>query len=593
MIPPQLPPDCRSPGERMLFHRFRTEPGMEDWIVLHSLGVARHPKRFEGEIDFVVIVPGSGVLCLEVKSGYVAREDGLWKYGVPHQQITSSVGPFRQAAEAMYAIRKYISANAPTLSNILFYSAALFTYIDFDQVSPEWHPWQVVDRGLLVRRPLSNICQSILAAAHQYTATCRSARWYSPEHSCPTHSQVKKIADVLRGDFEYPVPLRLAVDAANSEMQRFTEEQFFGLDVLEENRRVLFHGPAGTGKTYLALEATRRYANSGCRTLLICYNRMLGRWLESQMEVDQKRSESRLTVSHFHKLLHTLAPPDRVEFERSDYWSEILPDRVASLILEGKVPGGQYEAIVADEAQDLLTQNYLDVLDLLLEGGLAGGKWAFFGDFERQAIYTCPVEENCGSGREALSTRAPFHFRFPLYVNCRNTASIATGIELAGQLNPGYSRVLSTDSDSDIEAMFYRDESQQSEILQTCLRKRLQTYNADEIRILSSRRNDMACAARVQASVVGIHLVPLRDEAVQGGAIGYTSIHAFKGMEANAVILTDIEELDSDSARDLLYVGMSRARTNLTVLMKASCKLQWLDLIRKGLAARSKENTEK
>jgi hypothetical protein len=43
--------------------------------------------------------------------------------------------------------------------------------------------------------------------------------------------------------------------------------------------------------------------------------------------------------------------------------------------------------LVIDEAQDLLEDEYLDVLDLLVKGGLAGGRWAFFGDFERQAIY--------------------------------------------------------------------------------------------------------------------------------------------------------------------------------------------------------------
>ena len=68
MIPSQLPTDCKSPGERSLFPRFKNDPDTAGWIVLHSLGVAKHPKRIEGELDFVVIVPGAGILCLEVKA---------------------------------------------------------------------------------------------------------------------------------------------------------------------------------------------------------------------------------------------------------------------------------------------------------------------------------------------------------------------------------------------------------------------------------------------------------------------------------------------------------------------------------------------
>ena len=46
-----------------------------------------------------------------------------------------------------------------------------------------------------------------------------------------------------------------------------------------------------------------------------------------------------------------------------------------------------YDEIVLDEAQDVLRRSYLDVLDLRLGGGLAGGHWRFFGDFTWQRIY--------------------------------------------------------------------------------------------------------------------------------------------------------------------------------------------------------------
>src|SRR5262249_60417073 len=64
-----------------------------------------------------------------------------------------------------------------------------------------------------------------------------------------------------------------------AEILRYTEEQFAALDTMEDNPRVLFTGPAGTGKTVLALETARRVASTGKSVLLVCFNRLLGRWL--------------------------------------------------------------------------------------------------------------------------------------------------------------------------------------------------------------------------------------------------------------------------------------------------------------------------
>ena len=68
-------------------------------------------------------------------------------------------------------------------------------------------------------------------------------------------------------------------------------------------------------------------------------------------------------------------------------WSDTLPDLVMDRILDGVIDAPIFEYLIVDEAQDILSEKYLDILDLLTEGGLAGGHWAFFGDFERQALY--------------------------------------------------------------------------------------------------------------------------------------------------------------------------------------------------------------
>ena len=78
----------------------------EDWVVLHSLGLARRANGPYGEIDFVVIIPSEGIVCLEVKGGRVSCEAGIWRtmdrYG---RSTTLKRSPFIQAREGMFAVR--------------------------------------------------------------------------------------------------------------------------------------------------------------------------------------------------------------------------------------------------------------------------------------------------------------------------------------------------------------------------------------------------------------------------------------------------------------------------------------------------------
>ena len=49
--------------------------------------------------------------------------------------------------------------------------------------------------------------------------------------------------------------------------------------------------------------------------------------------------------------------------------------------------------------------------------------------------------------------------------------------------------------------------------------------------------------------------------------IRFSTIHSFKGLESQVVIMVDIEEVDDDKSQSLLYVGMSRARSLLILLI--------------------------
>ncbi len=90
LIPPSIAESTQSGGERVVFDALAatsdphaTAAGAADgWTVLHSFDIADHRRQLAGEIDFLCIVPGKGVLVLEVKGCHeLHRHEGDWYYG--------------------------------------------------------------------------------------------------------------------------------------------------------------------------------------------------------------------------------------------------------------------------------------------------------------------------------------------------------------------------------------------------------------------------------------------------------------------------------------------------------------------------------
>lgn len=578
MIPPDCPPDTPA-GEAILFNKLRDDPDTEGWVVLHSLELRKHRTKTEGEIDMVILAPGLGVLCLEIKGCTVNRQDGLWIY--PYGN--SVEGPFRQASRAMHSLRDYLQKRDASLTGLLFFSAAAFTRINFSEESPEWHPWQVIDSRMLGRMPISRVITLIFEKAHQHVLSRLGERsWYNEKTSRPTAEQVHRAAGLLRGNFEYLVQPRGDVQRIEESLLRLTEEQYDALDVIQDNSRVVLKGLAGTGKTFLAIEAAKRAASEGKRVVLLCFNRLLADWLKLAMRDVIERHPGTLRVTHLHGLLRETAGNSLVIRNDREFWAHELPARAVDCLLQDDGAFTQYDLLLVDEAQDILSDDYLDVLDLLVAGGLAGGHWAFFGDFERQAIYLTGGSSTATTMLDCLRQRAPHHTNFTLRINCRNAGSIAETLTLACNVRPGYSRFLHEMEGAGVDPCFWGSFEDQETLLNNWVSELRRAFHADEIMILSLNADDRSCAGLLASRAPGKY-VPLRELGTTNArGIRYASVHAFKGLEAPAIIITDIMLLD-EQARALLYVGMSRARVRLILLMQETCRKEYDRMLEAGL----------
>lgn len=571
MIPPEFGVVTPA-GERELFNKLKLDPNTEGWVVLHSLDLKKHLTKIEGELDMVILVPNLGILCVEVKGCDVSRIDGKWIY--PYE--ISIEGPFKQASRSMHSLRNYITSRDSNLKDILFFSCVIFTRIDFDEKSPEWHPWQVIGKSKFLRQPISISVKNVLEHAHQHLLAVHGKGWYASDKSRPTLHQINRITNLLRENFEYSVSPRTDVEHIEERIIHYTEEQFEALDLLDDNARVIFKGPAGTGKTFLALEAAKRAIADNKKVLLISFNSLLGDWLRG--EVDRfSKPQGMIDCKTYHSLLLKISGATPHTGDPA-FWKTKLPNLAIDKLLNGSEFTQSYDVIIVDEAQDLMRDEYLDVLDLLLIGGLSGGRWAVFGDFEKQAIYSDDPALEGRKSLDMLSVRSPIHAKFTLRNNCRNALPIADLLSLTCRLNPGYKKVLNNELGFEADIQFYVDDNQQLNELDATLDNLLLKFKHSEIVVLSTKSDQHCLLGHAKSNSSKYKLRPIRDRR-SNDEIAFTSIYSFKGMESAAVVLTDIEDLSSEKNQALLYVGISRARVALVILMSEVCREQYNKLL--------------
>ena len=376
------------------------------------------------------------------------------------------------------------------------------------------------------------------------------------------------------------------MELVEAAIRRFTDEQFEAIDHLEDNRRVLFKGPAGTGKTFLAIEAARRAVRAGRSVALLCFNSLLASWLKHEAESIAQEAKARsisFYVGSFSGLMLSIAKINVPAAANQEFWGVELPMRAVDALLTDGRDLPSFDLLLVDEAQDLLSEPLLDVMELMLNGGLGSGCRAMFGDFERQAIY---ADKSATLGLDSLRNRtADSVSTYRLRINCRNAARIAEAVTITSGMSPGYSRILNTADSADVEPVFYRSPSHQGDLLLATIAKLLKSFAPAEIVVLSMRADASSCVARQARDQTGCHFASYREDPGDGASIRYSSVHAFKGLEAAAVVLTDIEGIEDDQAKALLYVGMSRARIRLHVLMHERLRSSYDSMLDAGLKA--------
>lgn len=229
--------------------------------------------------------------------------------------------------------------------------------------------------------------------------------------------------------------------------------------------------------------------------------------------------------------------------------------------------GAPFDVLVVDEAQDVLwSRHVLRFLDAALRGGLAGGRWAVFGDFNRQAVRpNVPPFDPA----EVLPDRG--FVRARLLLNCRNSRSIAEATAVVTGVESRIGKPDSTVPELGVEHHFCGGNLDLAALLtRTVERLTREGTPVEDVVVLSPCRLD----DRQKSGLAGIERIaghPLRPAEqgadVEPGSLRYSTIGRFKGLESNVVILVNVDAMEGERNESLLYVGMTRARALLVFLV--------------------------
>lgn len=550
MIPAQPGESTVSAAECKIFELLANDPDTRDWTVIHSLGLSRRGHKPYGEIDFIVLIPGGGVFCLEVKGGRVACHEGVWTT-TSREDKTEQMkrSPFMQVREGMFAVKNAVEKNfdaAHPAVTTVFGCGVIFPDIRFTMQSPEWEPWEVIDQHDL-QRPIS-------VALKRMAGEQRKKLGLPDSVTEPSLATIRSIRQFLRPDFEAIVTKSTLVHETEERLLKLTEEQYEALDLLADNERCLFEGAAGTGKTMLALEYARRSARAGHRTLLLCYNKLLGDWFRAR--IAESALQNFLNGGRYYQFL-------RETILRSSFAGEFVgkeQDHSGDELFHNIYPFyGQlaleelnepYDVIVIDEAQDLLKQSILDVVNVWLKGGLAGGRWAIFGDFLRQAIFENSSREQL---KELLNSFCRDYAKGSLRLNCRNTRRIGEETALlSGFESPPY-RMGQVEGPA-VDYHYYHSDGEQAAVLSATLRGLLRDgVKADDLVLLSRLRLENSCASQLvdESEFRLVEVGAVKPDRSRIPIISFATIQAFKGMESPVVVLCDVDRIEGREPQSL------------------------------------------
>lgn len=529
MYPPKPREIQAGSREDYMFDLLATLP--DDYYVFHSFAIVHEVKDLlkESETDFVIFHPKKGILCLEAKNGRVKYEDNQWKYG--SGIVMKHDGPFRQASNSKHNLLEYLEENNMgwVINQCKFTHGVWFPGVSKAHFKGVILPPEARFELMLTKDSETDIEKAI--------SDLMDVPIMGAAKTSLTNAEVEMIINrALAPSFDLISIPEMEMDIRKDAFRKMMKEQISLLNYLEDQRTAVINGMAGTGKTVVAIEKARRHAVQGEKVLFVCYNAYLKDHL--QLAYPYENVDYYTIDGLACKLCQTREP---------NY--ALLKEKLEDYYLEGGFP---YKHIVIDEGQDfgkdkLEEEGIISLLKDNVADDSKDGTFYLFYD-KNQMIQAQRMPEYISDADCKLT----------LYKNCRNTQNIATtSLRLlrSGKMPKLFEGALR----GDLAELYQISDSERAVELINFIIDDCWDKGYKDIVILT---------AKTEAKSI------ISKECVEGAysykrkVIPFTTCRKFKGLEAEVVILIDIDSncLESEGER-LLYVGSSRAKFKLHLIV--------------------------
>ena len=570
MIPP-YPRAGANRSEQSIFSALEGILDRPEWIVIHSLDLAQNFGALMGESDFIVLAPGKGVLVIEAKSPkFVEYKAGDWymdKLPQPHKSPLKQLDGARRSIRGFLAQRKLLG-DEPFARMLWMTSIARHQFENKTPGDMQFFEWELAWQDD-IRKPT----RIVEKALNEYFAWFSSIDGVTLDRDAFTPERAKEMAAALVGDFKAHQTREDEKRTLRRQERTLLDEQLALLDMVETNPHIYFDGSAGTGKSFVLAEAARRLGKKGMRTLVTCWNVLMADELRRQV----MRPE--VEVQDLNSLMLSLCGLSENPAGADKEWYETTLPTQALAQLKAKPHLASFEAICVDEFQDIAANPLL--LELLLAlagtGSARGTVFVLAGDESQQILRASG--ERVHALDEARSV-IPDLLHLKLRTNCRTGPQLSGKLQRALRIDLGLTgHRISTSVPSDLEVVRVEVGAETS-ALAAALRELLLRFDPDDVRILSPFGNSSLVASLLARPEKSQDERWLRKHLAapdgSGGKVRWHSIFKFKGLESDAVIITDVNpaavafaDTHALNLPDMMYVGMTRAKYHCVVLDSA------------------------
>ena len=556
-------------GEKKFFNLIKgSADQLKNWTVFWDTQIDIHNYKKDGQCDFIFLGP-SGLFVIEVKGGdHYECINGIHRWGWINSKIPLNEkreSPLNQAKGNLYSIENYLKSRIDPES---FKVKSLFTAYgvahpeaDLSNIKGdvEFNPIQIFHK---------ESDQDVLKYLRNLEKYFKEEKFKNKTSKLLSKTEINLIRRHLKSNFKC-VTNKEATNEDNEEILRLEGEQRVLLDYVdaEADCRLLIEGQAGTGKTVVAKMITENFTLYKKRVLWISFNRLFTEQIKKFF-----RDITFVEVLTSSQLMIKYIKESGEDVLRKD--SELEKKFIHSL---SQLDPKQYDVLVVDEAQDILTTDFLLGLDKVVKGGLKKGSWAILYDKHLQSKVFDKLEDEALEMLKEYSTNF-----FKLKKNRRNARNIVKDISKRAGVDPPEC-LRETPGEiiiKDCSKFSIKDKHLRIENILVDI------FKEEPNAVLLSSRSEKnflneVVNSQYLSSLGGknrFYLVGLRgrnqplttSSKFDYTPIKFTSIHAFKGLERDCIILhwskEDLEE-NPEKNIHLLYTAFTRALNKVYLVL--------------------------